>query len=104
MENPSNNLKQNAELTAQFANLINYLRTDWPELMYSVANGAAFLLDVCQTVNQNHDSVKRVDDTGFFMVSDMLQSIMALIDHVKPFADYAQQTTSQPINMEEDED
>lgn len=92
MEKTKSNLEQNAELNAAFAELISYLSTDWSETLYTIMNGSAFLLEVCQTVNQNRATCHAIDDTGFFMVSDMMQSVMALIDHIKPFAEYAAET------------
>lgn len=77
-------IRQGAELDEAVNNLQDYLRTDWAELNNTIANGAAFLLDLHNNITENYGG--RLDG-NFFMVADMLNAVTALMDYVKPFYD-----------------
>lgn len=71
----------NPEVVEAVTALVDYLSTDWDELLLSAADGASMLVSLAADILNG-----RAETTGMNQLADMMQMFMALVEYLRPLA------------------
>lgn len=72
----------NPEVVNAVTALVDYLSTDWQELLLSAADGASMLASLAADIIDERTKA-RVDIT---QLADMMQMFMSLVEYLRPLA------------------
>lgn len=72
----------NPEVVEAVAALVDYLSTDWDELLLSAADGACMLTSLAADIIDGRTKAA-VDMT---QIADMMQMFMSLVEYLRPLA------------------
>lgn len=71
----------NPEVVEAVTALVDYLSTDWDELLLSAADGASMLVSLAADILNG-----RAETTDMNQLADMMQMFMALVEYLRPLA------------------
>ena len=72
----------NPEVVKAVAALVDYLSTDWDELLLSAADGACMLTSLAADIIDERTKTT----TDMTQLADMMQMVLSLVEYLRPLA------------------